>query len=65
MGHRPGTPDSIPVIGRAPATHNTYFAFGHGHQGLMAGSVTGRLIAELIAGKPASIDLTPFRADRF
>jgi D-amino-acid dehydrogenase len=65
MGHRPGTPDSIPVIGPAPRTRNAYFAFGHGHQGLMAGSVTGRLIAELMAGKPASIDLTPFRAGRF
>jgi D-amino-acid dehydrogenase len=65
MGHRPGTPDSIPVIGRAPRCRNAYFAFGHGHHGLMGASVTGRLIAELAAGKPPSIDLTPFRADRF
>ena len=65
MGHRPGTPDSIPVIGPAPRTRNAYFAFGHGHQGLMASSVTGKLISELVAGKPSSIDLTPFRADRF
>ena len=65
MGHRPGTPDSIPVIGPAPRTRNVFFAFGHGHQGLMASSVTGKLISELVAGKPSSIDLTPFRADRF
>ncbi|MEZ5925037.1 MAG: FAD-dependent oxidoreductase [Hyphomicrobiaceae bacterium] len=65
MGHRPGTPDSIPVLGRAPRHRNVFFAFGHGHQGLMAASVTGKLIGELAAGKPTSIDLTPFRADRF
>lgn len=65
MGHRPGTPDSIAVIGRAPRYRNAYFAFGHGHQGLMGASVTGKLIAELAAGKPTSIDLTPFRANRF
>ncbi|MGE0008218.1 MAG: NAD(P)/FAD-dependent oxidoreductase [Parvibaculaceae bacterium] len=65
MGHRPGTPDSIPVIDVSPHHRNVFFAFGHGHQGLIAGSVTGRLIAELAAGRPASIDLTPFRAARF
>jgi len=65
MGHRPGTPDSIPVIDTSPRYRNVFFAFGHGHQGLIAGSVTGRLIAELAAGKNPSIDLTPFRADRF
>lgn len=65
MGHRPGTPDSIPVIGRSPRWRNVLFAFGHGHQGLIAGSVTGRLIAELASDRPTSIDLTAFRADRF
>ena len=65
MGHRPGTPDSIPVIDTSRRYRNVFFAFGHGHQGLIAGSVTGRLISELAAGKPPSIDLTPFRADRF
>ncbi|QJP16881.1 FAD-dependent oxidoreductase [Starkeya sp. ORNL1] len=65
MGHRPGTPDSIPVIGRSTRHANVLFAFGHGHQGLIGGSVTGRLVAELAAGKPPSIDLHPFRADRF
>jgi D-amino-acid dehydrogenase len=65
MGHRPGTPDSIPVIGRAPRHRNVIFAFGHGHQGLIGGSVTGRLVAELVADRPPSIDLAPFRPDRF
>jgi glycine/D-amino acid oxidase-like deaminating enzyme len=27
--------------------------------------VTGRLIAELVDGRPPGFDLTPYRADRF
>ena len=29
------------------------------------GGITGRLVAELVAGKTPSVDLTPFRPDRF
>jgi D-amino-acid dehydrogenase len=65
MGHRPATPDSIPVIGRAPRADNAYFAFGHGHLGLTAGPVTGRAIADLAAGRPPVFDVSPFRVERF
>ncbi len=65
MGHRPATPDSLPVIGRAKRVGNVSYAFGHGHLGLTFGPVTGQLIAELAAGLPASVDLEPYRVDRF
>jgi D-amino-acid dehydrogenase len=65
MGHRPATPDSLPVIGRATGVGNVSYAFGHGHLGLTFGPITGRVIAELAAGKPASLDLHPYRVDRF
>ena len=65
MGHRPCMPDSLPVIGPSPRFANSYFAFGHGHVGLCGGAPTGRLIAELIAGRKPNIDIAPFRADRF
>jgi D-amino-acid dehydrogenase len=65
MGHRPCTPDSLPVLGRSPRQNNVFFAFGHGHQGLLAASKTGQIIAELIGERPASIDLAPFAVDRF
>jgi len=65
MGHRPGTPDSIPVIDRASRAKNVIYAFGHGHQGLIGGAVTGKIVSQLAAGLPPAIDLTPFRADRF
>lgn len=65
MGYRPSMPDSLPVISRAPNFHNTIFAFGHGHCGLMLGARTGELVRDLVLDRPPSIDLTPFRADRF
>jgi D-amino-acid dehydrogenase len=64
-GQRPATPDSLPVIGPATRFKNVFYAFGHGHLGLTAGAVTGKHIADLVAGRPADIDLTPFRIDRF
>lgn len=65
MGHRPCTPDSLPIIGRASRFANVYYAFGHGHTGLSGSPMTGRLIADMIAGRPPSIDPSPFRVGRF
>jgi D-amino-acid dehydrogenase len=65
MGHRPCTPDSLPVLGASPKFGNVYYAFGHGHQGLLGASQSGKVIAELVAGRQTSIDLRPFRVDRF
>jgi D-amino-acid dehydrogenase len=65
MGHRPCLPDSLPIIGRAARYPNVVFAFGHQHVGMCSAAPTGRLVAELMAGKAPSIDLTPFRVDRF
>jgi D-amino-acid dehydrogenase len=65
MGHRPSLPDSLPVIGRAPGHANAYLAFGHGHIGLTTAAITGRAIADKVAGRAPPFDLAPFRADRF
>ena len=65
MGRRPGTPDSLPVIGPSRTTANVWYGFGHGHMGLTWGPTTGRLIAEIIAGAQSNIDLSAFRVDRF
>lgn len=65
MGHRPSTPDSLPVLGRSADFRDTYFAFGHGHLGLTLGAVTGELIADLALGRIGDGDLTAFRAERF
>jgi D-amino-acid dehydrogenase len=65
MGPRPSHPDSKPVIDRSPRHGNVYFAFGHDHLGLTMGGITGKLISELATGQTPSVDLEPFRADRF
>ena len=65
MGPRPSHPDSKPVIGRSPHHNNVWFAFGHDHLGLTMGGITGKLIAELVRNAPTSVDLEPFRPDRF
>jgi D-amino-acid dehydrogenase len=65
MGRRPSLPDSLPVIGPASQMPNVWYAFGHGHVGLCGGAPTGRVIADLIAGRPPSVDVAPFRVTRF
>jgi D-amino-acid dehydrogenase len=65
MGARPCTPDMLPVIGPAPRHANLWFAFGHAHHGLTLGAVTGRLVAELIAGEAPLVDPAPYSAQRF
>jgi D-amino-acid dehydrogenase len=65
MGRRPGTPDSLPVIGPSTRLQNVWYGFGHGHMGLTWGPSTGRLISELMTGEKCNIDLSPFRVDRF
>lgn len=65
MGRRPSMPDSTPVIGRATQFGNTFYAFGHGHIGLVTAAPTARLIADLVAGRPPRMDLQPYRPERF
>lgn len=65
MGHRPGLPDTLPVISRSPHFEHVHFAFGHGHTGLIAGAVTGQIISDLIAGRAPPVDISPYRIDRF
>lgn len=65
MGHRPSTPDSVPIIDRATSAPNVFYAFGHGPSGLMGAATTGRLVADLAARRPETINLKPFRVARF
>jgi D-amino-acid dehydrogenase len=65
MGHRPAMPDSLPVIGASRASPDVIYAFGHGHVGMTAAPMTGKIVADLVSGRPASIDIAPFAAARF
>ena len=64
-GHRPATPDSLPVIGASPRNPAVIYAFGHGHLGLTQGATTGRLVSDIALGKPPQIDLAPYAISRF
>ena len=65
MGHRPSMPDSLPVLGPSSASPDVIYAFGHGHVGMTSAPMTGRIVAELVSGRPAPIDISPFAASRF
>ena len=66
LGFRPTLPDALPAIGPLPSDPRILCAFGHQHLGMTLGGITGKLIAELVDGaEPPSIDLAPFRPDRF
>ncbi len=65
MGRRPSTPDSLPLIGPVPGAPRVIVAAGHQHLGLTGGPKTGRLVAELAAGRRSNVDLAPFDPARF
>lgn len=65
MGFRPSLPDSLPVIGPSRRSPEVFYAFGHGHVGIAGAAQTGRIIADLVAGRPPAIDIAPFSPARF
>lgn len=65
QGYRPTLPDSLPVLGRAASRPNLFLAFGHQHIGLTLGPVTGRIVADLVAGRDPGMDLAAYAAERF
>ncbi len=65
MGHRPSTPDSLPVIGRSRRSPDVFHAFGHGHLGLTGAPSTGRMVADLVAGRVPFMNPSPFAPSRF
>ncbi len=64
-GLRPMTPDGLPVIGTSRKRSDVLIATGHAMLGVSLAPPTGRLIAEMLRGKPASSHLSSLAADRF
>lgn len=66
MGHRPSTPDSMPIIDRSNASPDIVYAFGHGHTGVSMAPATAKIVAQLLVN-PRYYDpaLKPFSARRF
>jgi len=65
MGHRPALPDTVPILSASARTKGLFYATGHGHLGLTYAATTARLMGELIMGAKPSVDLAPYRINRF
>ncbi len=65
-GLRALTPDDLPILGFAPGVQGFVNCCGWGGHGVMHAPAGGILTAEVIAdGNASSMDLTPFRLERF
>lgn len=64
-GWRPMTYDDLPILGRSAHVHNLVLATGHGMLGVTMSAATGMLIADLLCGRDAALDLAPFSPSRF
>ncbi len=58
-GVRPVTPTGTPILGRSPLA-NLYLAAGHGHLGWTMGCGSGQVVADIVAGRTPSIDMSGF-----
>lgn len=64
-GLRPVTPDGIPYLGQIAGLDNLIAATGHAMMGLSLGPVSGRLVADLLAGDPPFRSLEAMNPVRF
>jgi len=65
MGFRPATPDSVPVLSEVVDHPGLFVACGHGHLGVTAGAVSGRLLSQIVLKQTPLVDPEPHRLSRF
>jgi len=63
-GLRPMTPDGTPIVGATPYA-NLLLATGHGTLGWTMATGTGRVIADLVAGRRPEIDISELGLSRY
>jgi D-amino-acid dehydrogenase len=61
-GLRPCLPDGLPAIGRLDGV---VVATGHAMKGVSLAPITGRLVAQIVAGEQPEVELAPFDPERF
>lgn len=64
-GLRPCVPDGLPVIGSPFDLDALVVATGHARKGLSLAPLTGRLVADLVAGQPVPPQLEALSPERF
>jgi glycine oxidase len=62
-GLRPGTSDGLPLIGGAGRPH-CWVATGHFRNGILLAPATGRIVRQLIEGRPPAVPLAAFAPGR-
>lgn len=64
-GFRAATPDKLPLIGPAgPESGSLYLATGHEGLGITTSLATGRILADLLLGRPSAIPVDPYLPTR-
>jgi glycine oxidase len=64
VGHRPGSRDDAPILGRGPA-ENLFYATGHHRNGILLAPVTADAMAKLILDDIVEPAIRPFGLERF
>ncbi len=64
-GLRPVSPDGLPFIGKTLKYDNLTLAAGHAMMGWSLGPITGKLVTQGITKEKTTVDLRPFRPERF
>jgi D-amino-acid dehydrogenase len=64
-GLRPCSPDGLPYIGKDSKYKNLTIAAGHAMIGFTLGPVTGKLVSEIVAGEPTSLDIDQLAVNRY
>lgn len=64
-GWRPMSRDDIPLIGPAPGQPHLWLATGHGMMGVGMSAGTGRMLADMMAGRRPEVDPAAFAPGRF
>jgi glycine oxidase len=63
-GLRPGTPDSLPIMGATP-TQGYYVATGHFRDGILLAPITAQVMARVIEGTIPDYPIEAFSPARF
>lgn len=60
-GLRPAAPQGIPYIGQVPGQDNLWVNAGQFRNGLVLAPASAQLLADLLLGRPAQVDPSPYR----
>lgn len=63
-GLRPGTPDDLPILGPSEIP-GVFVASGHFRNGILLAPVTAKIMAAVIMGRPAALDISAFSPVRW